>query len=62
MATAQPSLTSLAELTGWTEGQILAFCGTVIAAGCATAAIAAIRAADVVNTALPRSPQPRRKA
>ncbi len=55
MPHAQPYISSLADMTGWSEGQILVFCGGLFAAGCVTALIAALRATDVVLSALPQS-------
>jgi hypothetical protein len=49
-----PYLSRLAELTGWTEGHILAVCCGAAAAGCATAFIVGLRATDAVLEALPR--------
>jgi hypothetical protein len=51
----RPTIGSVADLTGWTEGQILAFCGAAFAAGCAAAMVASLHAADVVLEALPRT-------
>jgi len=49
----QPYLSSLADRTGMTEGQILAVCGAALGAGCAAVLIAALRAVDGVFDALP---------
>ena len=38
----------LADRTGWTEGQILMFCGAALLAGCATAIVVALRITDAV--------------
>lgn len=56
MPVPQPYLSSLADRTGWTEGQILMFCAAALGAGCTAAAIAALRALDVVLDALPPHP------
>ena len=53
MSAPQPYLSSLADRTGWTEGQILAFVGAVLGAGCTAALIAALRTVDAVFDALP---------
>jgi hypothetical protein len=58
---AQPLISSVADFTGWSEGRILLFCAATVAAGAATAAIAALRATDIVLEALPYSP-PRERA
>ncbi|WP_156411548.1 hypothetical protein [Nocardioides sp. Soil805] len=50
-----PYLSSLAELSGWTEGHILAVCGGAVVAGCAATLIVGLRAADAVLEALPRN-------
>jgi hypothetical protein len=41
----------IAERTGWTEGQILMFCGATLLAGCATAIVVALRVIDIVTDA-----------
>jgi hypothetical protein len=53
MSPPQPYISSLADRTGMTEGQILAVGGAALAAGCVAALIAALRAVDVVFDALP---------
>ena len=49
-------INELVERTGWSEAQILAFCGAAVAAACVTALITALRVVDVVVDALPRTP------
>ncbi|WP_457205577.1 hypothetical protein [Nocardioides sp. P5_C9_2] len=53
--TSRHSISALADITGWTEGEILVFCGAAVGAGCATALIASLHAADKVLEALPRT-------
>ena len=53
MPPAQPYISSLADRTGWTEGQILVSCGAALGAVCVTAFICALRAVDLVFDALP---------
>ena len=57
----QPLISTVADVTGFSEGQIILFSAAVLAAGTATAAIAALRATDIVLEALPYSP-PRERA
>ena len=53
MAAAQSYISDLADRTGWSEGQILLFCGAALLAGAATALVVALRVADAVLDALP---------
>jgi hypothetical protein len=55
MPSEQPYISSLADRTGWTEGQIVVFCGAALGAVFASALIVALRAVVVVLDALPRT-------
>ena len=48
MPVGESHISALADSTGWTEGQILVFCGAALLAGCATAIVVALRVADAV--------------
>jgi hypothetical protein len=48
MPVAESYISALADRTGWTEGQILMFCGAAFLAGCATAIVVALRVTAAV--------------
>lgn len=48
MPVAESYVSRLADRTGWTEGQILAFCGAALLAGGAAALVVGLRIVDIV--------------